>query len=254
MIIDAHVHLPVTGGGSSFLQKKERLLHEMARNHVDQCIVISDSYPVSEIGSMDECVTLFEGNETVHVVGGISPLCGYREQLAKLQAYLERRQVVGIKLFTGHEEFYLTDERLKPVYELALRYDVPVLFHSGGSQYGSVLSAIEVAGKYPKLRLVCCHCFYPHLEQCLPAVDVQNIFFDISSIADGYNSIPDLQEMLTRIIEKAPSRVLFGSDYGGCSQGEHIELVRGLHLEPAVREAVFWKNAARVYRLGEGKI
>lgn len=251
MIIDAHVHLPITCNGISFQQKKEQLLHEMAKNHIDQCIVISDSYPVSDIGSIDDCVTLFEGNDTVRVVGGISPLCKYQEQLVKLKKYLERRQIVGIKLFTGHEEFYLTDERLKQVYELAIQYNVPVLFHSGWSngKYSNVLSVIELAKKYPKLRLVCCHCFYPHLEQCMSAIETQNIFFDISSIADDVSIIPTISNILKRIIEKAPSRVIFGSDYGGCSQRQHIELIQGLHLEKSVEEDILWNNTVKVYQL-----
>ena len=251
MIIDAHVHLPVTCNGISFRQKKEQLLHEMARNHIDQCIVISDSYPVSDIGSIDDCVTLFDGNDSVHIVGGISPLCKYHEQFVKLKKYLERRQVVGIKLFTGHEDFYLTDDRLKQVYELAIQYNVPVLFHSGGSngKYSNVLSVIEVAKKYPKLRLVCCHCFYPHLEQCMLAIEMPNIFFDISSIADDVGIIPTISNTLKRIIEKAPARVIFGSDYGGCSQRQHIELIKGLHLEKSVQEDIFWNNAVKVYQL-----
>lgn len=48
-------------------------------------------------------------------------------QLEKLKDYLDKKLVVGIKLFTGHEEFYLTDERLKEVYELVIQYNVPVL-------------------------------------------------------------------------------------------------------------------------------
>lgn len=166
MIIDAHMHLPIICNSISLQQKKDRLLHDMVKNQIDQCIVISDSYPISDIGSIDGCVTLFEGNNTVHVVGGISPLCNYQEQIVKLKKYLERRQIIGVKLFTGHEEFYLTDERLKQVYELAIKYNIPVLFHSGWSndKYSNVLSVIEVAKKYPKLRLICCHCFYPHLE------------------------------------------------------------------------------------------
>ncbi len=251
MIIDAHVHLPVTCNGISFRQKKEQLLHEMARNHIDKCIVISDSYPVSDIGSIDDCVKLFEGSDTVHVVGGISPLCNYREQLVKLKKYLENRQIIGIKLFTGHEEFYLTDERLKQVYELAIQYSVPVLFHSGWSndKYSNVLSVIEVAKKYPNLKLVCCHCFYPHLEQCMLAVEMQNIFFDISSIADDVSIIPTISNKLKLIIEKAPSRVIFGSDYGGCSQKQHIELIKELHLEKSLEENIFWNNAVNVYSL-----
>lgn len=58
-----------------------------------------------------------------------------------MKHYLDKKLVVGIKLFTGHEAFYLTDERLKEVYELAIQYNVPVLFHSGwdNSQYSDAM-------------------------------------------------------------------------------------------------------------------
>ena len=61
---------------------------------------------------------------------------------------------MGIKLFTGHEAFYLTDETLKDVYELAIQYNVPVLFHSGwdNNQYSAVMLMAEVAKQYPELK------------------------------------------------------------------------------------------------------
>ena len=130
MIIDAHVHLPVEEASDSLQQKKDKLLHEMKKNQVDKCIVISDSYFESTIGSMDDCVKLFKETQSVYVVGGISPLVAFKTQLEKLKDYLDKKLVVGIKLFTGHEEFYLTDESLREVYELAIQYNVPVLFHS----------------------------------------------------------------------------------------------------------------------------
>ena len=60
MIIDAHVHLPVGEEFPSLQAKKERLLQELKKNQVDRCIVISDSYMDSPIGTMEECVKLFE--------------------------------------------------------------------------------------------------------------------------------------------------------------------------------------------------
>lgn len=70
--------------------------------------------------------------------------------------------VIGIKLFTGHETFYLTDEKLKIVYELAIQYNVPVLFHSGWDnfKYADVSLAAEVAKSYPNL---CCN-QWEHIE------------------------------------------------------------------------------------------
>lgn len=251
MIIDAHVHLPVGAGYISLEQKKEKLLHEMCRNQVEQCIVISDSSMESAIGSVDECVELFEQTDNVFVVGGISPLYEFQAQLTKLRKYLYMEMIVGIKLFPGHEAFYLTDERLGKVYELAIGYDVPVSFHSGwdNREYSDVSLAVEIAKKYPQLKLVCCHCFYPEIEKCMQLVDFENVYFDLSSIADDKNRMSDVASKCKKMIDAAPTRVLFGSDYSSCNQQEHIELVKGLKLERHIADNVLWRNAKMVYQL-----
>jgi len=47
------------------------------------------------------------------VVGGISPLIDYANQLSILEKY-----IVAVKLFCGHEKFYLNDNRLIPIYQM----------------------------------------------------------------------------------------------------------------------------------------
>ena len=198
MIIDAHVHLPVVEGCISLEQKIEHLLREMVVNQVDYSIVISDSADKSEIGTLDECVSLFEKTDNIHVVGGISPFYEFQTQLRKIKSYLEQKLIVGIKLFPGHEAFYLTDERLKSIYELAVCYNVPILFHSGWDnyKYGDISLAIEIAKRYPALKLVCCHCFYPEIEKCKQLIPFQNVFFDISSIADDWEKTPEISNWI----------------------------------------------------------
>lgn len=254
MIIDAHVHLPVEDGCISLRQKKERLFQEMKKNQVSQCIMISDSCLESIIGSMDECVELFREIENVYVVGGISPFFEFKTQLMKLKDYLDKKLLIGIKLFTGHEAFYLTDEGLKEVYELAIQYNVPVLFHSGwnNAQYSDVALVAEIAKKYPKLKLVCCHCFYPEIEKCQLLVGYPNVYFDISSIADDVTILEDIEAKIKKLIEVVPERVLFGSDYSGCSQKEHVQFVRKLELSVEVETRVFKENAMQVYSINEG--
>ena len=249
MMIDAHVHLPVGDGDISLWQKKERLLREMKANQISQCIIISDSSLESDIGSMDECVELFKETDHVHVVGGISPFFEFQSQLIKLKRYLDEKLIVGIKLFTGHEAFYLTDKKLKEVYELAIQYNVPVLFHSGwdNSQYSDAVLVAEIARKYPKLKLVCCHCFYPEIEKCLSLIDFENVYFDLSSIADDISKRSNISGMVRKIIDIAPKRVLFGSDYSCCSQKEHIEFVKELNFEKSIEDAVLWRNAFTFY-------
>lgn len=251
MIIDAHVHLPVGVGYNSLQRQKERLLYEMRENKVSRCIVISDSSMESVIGTMDECVELFGETGNVDVVGGISPFFEFPSQLLKLNKYLDKKLVVGIKLFTGHETFYLTDERLKDVYELAIQYNVPVLFHSGwdNSQYSDAVLVAEVAKKYPELKLIVCHCFYPELDNCMSLIEFENVIFDLSSIADDVNKRENIAGKIKRIIDAVPERVLFGSDFSCCSMKEYIKLVRGLKLMRNVEENIFWRNAKRIYQL-----
>ena len=251
MIMDAHVHLPVMEGCDSLQQKKERLLREMEKNRVARCIVISDSYLESAIGSMEECVELFRNLPNIFVVGGISPLVAFKPQMEKLKEYLVKKWVVGIKLFTGHEEFYLTDERLKDVYELAMQHNVPVLFHSGwdNSRYSAAEQAVEVARQYPALKLICCHCFYPRIEQCSLLAEYPNVYFDISSVADDATIHAEMATKIKELIEMVPERVLFGSDYAGCSQTAHIRFVRDLNLSEEVETRILSGNAIRVYAL-----
>lgn len=218
MIIDAHVHLPIGKDCSILCQKREKLLQELERNHIDRCIVISDSCMESDIGNLNECVELFRESDNVDVVGGISPYFEFQTQLKKIRDYLDKNLIVGIKLYTGHEAFYLSDERLKEVYELAQQYDVPVLFHSGWDN-------CQLLVKYP------------------------NVYFDISSIADNRAILNDIAKKIKKLIEAVPERVLFGSDYSGCNQEEHLQFVKNLGLNKMLTGSIFEGNAKYVFRL-----
>ena len=251
MIIDAHVHLPIGKDCSILCQKREKLLQELERNHIDRCIVISDSCMESNIGNLNECVELFRESDNVDVVGGISPYFEFQTQLKQIRDYLDKNLIVGIKLYTGHEAFYLSDESLKAVYALAQQYDVPVLFHSGwdNHQYSDVNVVAEVARQYPNLKLVCCHCFFPRIDKCQLLVEYPNVYFDISSIADNQAILNDIEEKIKTLIEAVPKRVLFGSDYSGCNQEEHLQFVKNLGLNKMLTESIFEGNAKYVFRL-----
>ncbi|MBO4836677.1 MAG: amidohydrolase [Clostridia bacterium] len=253
MIIDAHVHLPTGDAFRSLRAKKEGLLREMERSHVDKCVVIADSWPESEIGSTEECVSLFsEGrSDNVYVVGGISPLAAFSEQFQKICRYLEQKRLVGIKLYTGHEPFYLTDERLDKVYLLAVRHQVPVLFHSGwdNSRYGDTDAAGAVAERYPDLKLVCCHCWYPAIHKCRGMIRFPNMFFDLSSVADDPAVMGSVCAEVRDLILSVPDRVVFGSDAFGCSMSRHIAFIKELRLPQEIERKVFARNAAVLYGL-----
>lgn len=75
------------------------------------------------------------------------------------------------------------------------------------------------------------------------------MYFDISSIADNRAILNDIEEKIKMLIEAVPERVLFGSDYSGCNQEEHMQFVKNLRLNKMLAESVFERNAKYVFRL-----
>lgn len=251
MIIDAHLHLPVDF--PDFTAKKEALKAELHKNRVDMGIVIADSELESVIGSVQDCAELFRGDKEIKIIAGISPYISFREQLRLCRELLENGDIIGLKLYTGHEKFFCTDEVLMPVYDMAAEYDVPVLFHTGwdNSQYSAPEKMKELAQSRPQNTFVYCHCFYPELQRCFDTLgECGNVFFDTSSIADDAETIPKFRSIAENAIAAMPQRFVFGSDFGSCSQKVHLDFAASLDITSQQRELFMSKNALSVYNFG----
>jgi len=193
-------------------------------------------------------VNLFASTPEVAVIAGISPFIEYADQLALLRGYAAEQKIAGIKLYCGHEPIYLNDSVLAPVYRLAGEYHLPVLFHSGwdNAHYSAPAVIAEVADRYPHLQFICCHCCYPDLSGCFERLAAyRNVFFDISSVADGGTDI--LKPVLEKAICRMPDRFLFGSDWGSCSQEKHLRFAMSLQIAASEKEKLFYKNAEALY-------
>lgn len=248
MIIDAHMHLPVCG--TDLETRKIQLLSDMERDNVDFGIVISDSELESDIGSMDDCLTLFGECSNVFVSAGISPRIDFNAQLAKLRRYLAEGRVIAVKIYCGHEPIYIDDGILKPLFDTACEFRVPVMFHSGwdNAEFAEPERIKKAALSNPSVSLVCCHCFYPEVELCLRTLkNLPNVYFDISSIADDTTRISAVKETLERYVPLIPERFVFGSDYAGCDRNRHIELCNGLDIPEQYKKMLFGLNARRLY-------
>ena len=207
--------------------------------------------PTQGIGSLKDCLELFSDTCYVHVVGGISPFFNYKEQCKLLDTALSEKKIVGIKLFCGHESFYLSDNILEPVYALAETYNVPMLFHSekDSSQYASYFAVCEAVRQHPNITFVCCHCHYPNVEACFQRYkNVNNIVFDISSIAD-VQMTADMRKAVQSELQRHPDAIMFGSDYAGCSQADHLEFAMSLAVSDDIQSRLLYKTAYRVFHL-----
>lgn len=145
-------------------------------------------------------------------------------------------------MFCGHEKFYLNDNRLLPVYEMAVAYHVPVLFHSGwgNAKYAEPDIVLDVSKQYTNINFNCCHANYPNVTECVQQLrDCQNVYFDLSSIADDYSIALGFRELLSQQIHEMPERFLFGSDYEGCDIKEHVDFIDKMALSDIEKEMVY---------------
>ena len=250
MIIDSHLHLPVDFPDIS--SKGAALINELDRNGVDRGIVIADSELESVIGSVRECAELFKDSSIISVIAGISPFISFFSQLKYCRELLKNGHIIGLKLYTGHEHFYCTDDCVLPVYDLAAEFDVPVLFHSGwdNSEYAAPELLRRLAESRSNNNFVYCHCFYPELDKCFDTLkDCGNVYFDTSSVADNEKHLPDIRKTLEKTISEMPERFIFGSDFGSCSQEVHLRFAESLRLSAKERELFMHGNAERIYKL-----
>jgi len=177
-----------------------------------------------------------------------------REINGLLQAY-RHTHCEDLLLLTDHEREDVEANGvricIKPVYELAMKHNVPVLFHSGWDnvKYGDVNVAEEVIKEYPHLQFVCCHCWYPEISKCMGLIKYPNIAFDLSSVADNESVLDKISEEVKALAEQVPDRVMFGSDSFGCSMEGHIKFVTDLGLVPDIEQKVLADNAIRIYGL-----
>lgn len=263
MIIDAHIHLPVvkSGVGFDFKAAKKKLISDMGHDNVDAVIMIPDNIRGSGIGDLDTCLKLVGRESNIFLLGTIDVRSDGKEWIDKLDQLFERDKIRGIKIFPGHDPIYPTDERLTPVYELCMKYDYPIVIHTGWNsnhpevaKYNDPKHIIEVAKRFPELKIVIAHYFIPKVDYCYEITrGFKNIYFDTSALADGEVvrevGVNKIRDVLERTVKDDPESVLFGTDYAICGFREHIDLIDSLKISGKNKKRIFWKNAKKLFRL-----
>lgn len=264
MIIDSHVHISIYDNNTSSLEGAfELFLQEMAKNNLSSAIIIPDNIEGSDnIADLGKAIELIGERKNLFLLGSPQIIQRGLSELKKYQKLLEEGKIKGIKFFPSHDPYYPIDERCLPYYKLCEKMDVPVLFHTGENSGDSDCAKwsdpkyiVEIAKKYPKLKVIITHYFWPKLDYCYEITkDIPNICFELAALADKEvieksGGIEKIKEILRKTISDRPGNVIFGTDWPMCKIEEHIELVKLLGLSNDVEDKIFWGNAIKVYKL-----
>lgn len=270
MIIDSHTHLTVTPDTKfsiSLAKNLEFLTDEMKESGIDQSIIITCFKNGDGMRpTTDDLFGLAPDRSHFKVMASLDIINFTAEELRKLEKYMEKRLVVGVKLYTGYQHFYPNDERCLPVYKLCIKYDLPVVFHSGDTiaglvenpkvKYSHPLNIDDVAADLPALKIIIAHMGNPWLVDCAEVLYKNpNVYADISGIVIGDDLDTPYGEMLRDRIHDMINyvgrdhKLLYGTDWPLCPMKVYLKFAESLNLEKEAREDLFYKNAEKVFRL-----
>ena len=132
------------------------------------------------------------------------------------------------------------DERLMPLYELCQALGVPAFVMSGPTtpdlRLNDPFAVDRVAKTFPKLPIVCCHGFYPHVDAMVTvAFRNENVFVspDMYTFAPGGRLYVEAANGFMR------DQFLFGSSFPFRAMGQGVEDFTRSAWRPDVLEPVF---------------
>ncbi|MEQ9591857.1 MAG: amidohydrolase family protein [Cyclobacteriaceae bacterium] len=268
MIIDVHTHLNnYSEDQVDIHQRLENLQSTMSANKVDYALVLT-SYKVNENRpSLKEVIDVTRDCKNLGVVAAVSYLNYKEKDLREISDYLKDGLVKGLKLYPGYEPFYPHDRRLQVVYDLAVEFDVPVMFHSGDTyspkgkvRFAHPLHIDDVAVDNPDMRIVICHVGNPWIKDCMEVIyKNKNCYADFSGLVLGDFSDhfeqymkEQLQEMILYAGE--PKYLLYGTDWPICNMKSYLSFIRQLGLPEEKNELILWKNAAKLFKIDVEKL
>ncbi|MCA1039908.1 amidohydrolase [Bacillus infantis] len=200
--------------------------------------------------------------DTIVACAGINPFNMDSEALERLEEVIQRPGTVGFKIYLGYYPFYAYDEVYEPVYKLAEKYSVPVVFHTGDTysergllKYSHPLAIDEVAVSHRNVNFMMAHFGDPWT---LTGAEIiyknPNVFADLSGLIVGTEE--DLKKRsggrfldhLRHAIEFADSydKLIFGTDWPLIPIAPYIEFIKDLIPEEH-HEKVFYQNALRLF-------
>ncbi len=194
---------------------------------------------------------------------GVNPHHLNDEGLKALEKTLQQPEVVGIKVYLGYYPYYAYDEIYDPVYQLAIKYQLPVVFHTGDTysergllKYSHPLTLDEVAVKYREINFIMAHFGDPW---CLDGAEVvyknRNMYADLSGLIVGdveeSNRLKDSPIFFNHLKHALVycnnySKFLFGTDWPLVPIAPYIEFVKEI-IPEEYHEDVFFNTALKVF-------
>lgn len=278
-MIDAHIHavppnLPGTGSLSPLLRQPPSVVaaeirREMQTSQVSHVFAMgawncTDNDPLG----INTTLEIAEQVPGMRAIGIADPTRTDESHFRRVEAVLAAGRVIALKGYLGYLHFEPGHPNYRRYYELAAKYKLPVMFHTGDTyspnaklKYAHPLGVDDVAVDFPDTKFVMCHIGNPWT---LDAAEViyknMNVWADLSGLLVGTDEVFASEEgreaaaELSHSIQRAmryserPNRFIYGTDWPLAPMTAYRDFI--FEAIPAEHhEQVFEENAKLLYRV-----
>jgi predicted TIM-barrel fold metal-dependent hydrolase len=201
-------------------------------------------------------------------IGAMDPRRSEPNHLRAVERVLRAGLVKAFKGYLGYLHFGPEHAGYRPYYELAERYRVPVIFHTGDTfspraklRFAHPLGVDEVAVDHPHVNFVLAHTGNPWMIDAAEVVYKNlNVWADVSGLAVGDAESfgePSRRETLDETLAnlrkafryaERPNRFLYGSDWPLAPMSVYRDWVASA-IPEIHHEQVFEENARALFRV-----
>lgn len=278
-MIDTHIHvvpprLPGVGSLSPLLDaaadvRAAALRREMQAADITHALAMGCwNAPEDDPLGVAETLTLARSVPGLFAIGVADPTRTDAAHLRRVEAVLAAKQVHALKGYLGYLHYPPDHAGYRPYYELAERYQLPFIFHTGDTyspfaklRFAQPLLIDDVAVDHPKVKLVLAHLGNPWLTDAAEVVYKNiNVWADLSGLVVGDAAsftAEERQEMLEearqalrrafRFAER-PNRFVHGSDWPLAPMAAYRAFIAAA-IPELYHTMIFEENARALFRL-----
>lgn len=213
----------------------------MKRDGIDKSVVLAIATNEKQQKAVNDFIKSQESDNIIPF-GSVYPWA--EDALDELER-IKAMGMKGIKFHPEYQNFYVDDEKMKPLYKKASQLGFIILFHAGEdigfpAPYHATPERLRKAAKWIDSPMVCAHWGGANMgEEVMKHLCDIPVYFDT---AFGYASMP--KPRAQRILEKkGVDWFLFGSDCPWHAPNWDIGMLETLGLSPEEKEKIYHLNA-----------
>ena len=271
MIIDAHVHAYTK-------ERINELLLSMKKNKIEKSIILywpgvaknrPQPKPFFQSPPFKDVLERIKKYKNLFLAGSIriTDTETFDDYFKELENAIVNKNIVAVKLYLGYEHFFANDSRCDKIYELCLKYKIPVIFHTGDTysikdalvRFANPIYLDDVAVKFPNLKIVIAHLGNPiWIKETTEVIyKNKNVFADISgtlSLSRRFEKEENnnLKEEILKLVYYigSPRKLIFGSDFPLYRQEQYIEFLDDFQVFSKLdMDYIKYKNAEKIFRI-----